>query len=77
MLRACYRESLTLAHDHGLISIAFPAISTGVYRFPRDLAARIAVTTVTDFLAGSDGMEKVVFCCFGQASVDAHAAVMA
>ncbi len=73
----CYRESLTLAHDHGLISIAFPAISTGVYRFPRDLAARIAVTTVTDFLAGSDGMEKVVFCCFGQASVDAHAAVMA
>ena len=77
LLASCYRESLTLAHGHGLACIAFPAISTGVYRFPSDLAARIAVATADDFLAGAVGVEKVIFCCFGQASGDAHPAAMA
>ena len=72
LLASCYRLSLQLAVDHGLGSIAFPAISTGVYRFPPGLAAEIAVSTVVDFLTGAGTMEKVVFCCFGQASVDAH-----
>ncbi len=72
LLASCYRLSLQLAVDHGLGSIAFPAISTGVYRFPPGLAAEIAVSTVVDFLTGAETMEKVVFCCFGQASVDAH-----
>ncbi len=77
LLRGCYWNSLTLAGEHGLACIAFPAISTGVYRFPTDLAARIAVAIVADFLAGADGVEKVIFCCFGEASVDAHIAAMA
>ena len=77
LLASCCRESLTLACGHGLVSIAFSAISTGVYRFPPDLAARVAIATASDFLAGFAGVEKVVFCCFGQASVGAHAAAIA
>ncbi len=76
LLAGCYRLSLQLAQDHGLGSIAFPAISTGVYRFPPGRAAEIAVSTVVDFLTGAETMEKVVFCCFGQASVDAHRAAL-
>ncbi|MBC8339853.1 MAG: O-acetyl-ADP-ribose deacetylase [Rhodospirillales bacterium] len=76
LLERCYRESLSLAHDHGLKTVAFPAISTGVYRFPPDLAARIAVATVADFLADADTMDQVVFCCFGQACVAAHRAAL-
>ncbi len=72
LLAGCYRLSLQLAVENGLGSIAFPAISTGVYRFPPGLAAEIAVSTVVDFLIGAETMEKVVFCCFGRASVDAH-----
>ncbi len=72
LLASCYRLSLQLAVEHGLGSIAFPAISTGVYRFPPGLAAEIAVSTVVEFLTGAETMEKVIFCCFGQASVDAH-----
>jgi O-acetyl-ADP-ribose deacetylase len=76
LLVSCYRQSLELAVAEGLKSIAFPAVSTGVYRFPPDRAARLAVATVRDFLAGDDRLEKVVFCCFGQASVDAHRAAL-
>jgi O-acetyl-ADP-ribose deacetylase (regulator of RNase III) len=77
LLASYYRESLLLANSNGLASIAFPAISTGVYRFPPNLAARIAVATVADFLAGGGGVEKVIFCCFGQGSVESHSAEMA
>ena len=77
LLAACYRNSLTLAQKNNLASIAFSAISTGVCRFPPDLAARIAVTTVSDFLSHGESVEKVIFCCFGQASVDAHGLAMA
>lgn len=76
LLAGCYRLSLQLAVDHGLSSVAFPAISTGVYRFPPGPAAGIAVSTVVDFLTGAETMEKVVFCCFRQASVDAHEAAL-
>ncbi len=63
LLAGCYRRCMELAREHGCRSIAFPAISTGVYRFPPDRAARIAVKTVQDALPGS-GMEQVIFCCF-------------
>lgn len=66
LLRACYENSLKLAAAQGLKSIAFPCISTGVYRFPPDQAAQIAVATVRDFLGTPSSLERVVFCCFGR-----------
>ena len=72
LLSACYRNSLTLARDTGLRSIAFPAISTGVYRFPPALAAGIAVATVAEVLARDRVLETVIFCCFGEDSTKAH-----
>lgn len=63
LLASCYRRCMELAHGHGCRSIAFPAISTGVYRFPADRAARIAVQTVNEALPLS-GVERVIFCCF-------------
>ena len=65
-LAACYRNSLRLAAEHGVRSIAFPSISTGVYRFPLERAARIAFHTVLDTLRELPDLEKVVFVCFGQ-----------
>src|ERR1051325_3389987 len=55
LLASCYRRSMELCHQHGLMSVAFPAISTGVYRFPADRAAGIAVATVVDALAAAPG----------------------
>ncbi len=74
LLASCYRKSLDLAVAGGLRSIAFPAISTGVYRFPAERAAGIAMRTVADFLAAGDSLEKVIFCCFGAASAAVHEA---
>ena len=65
LLAACYRNSLTLAVAHGLRSIAFPAISTGVYGFPRPRAADIAVAETQRFLYRDETVERVVFVCFG------------
>ena len=66
MLARCYRNSLALAKKHGLRSIAFPAISTGVYGFPVDRAARIAVREVAAFLEENQEMEEVLLVCFGK-----------
>lgn len=64
LLRDCYRNSLKIANSKGLKSIAFPNISTGVYHYPKDEAAAIAVHTVIDFLHENQFPEKVIFCCF-------------
>jgi O-acetyl-ADP-ribose deacetylase (regulator of RNase III) len=73
LLASCYRTSLALAAEHGLQSIAFPAISTGVYRFPAERAARIAIGAVTSEIANQpQGFERVVFCCFSAKSADHH-----
>ncbi len=77
LLASCYRTALSLAAAQPLASIAFPAISTGIYRFPPDRAARIAVGTVVSELAAARGIDRVVFCCFAQASADYHAAAFA
>ena len=78
LLASCYRTALDLAAAHRLTSIAFPAISTGVYRFPPDLAARIAVATVAAEVAASPrAIERVVFCCFAQGAADHHSAAFA
>jgi O-acetyl-ADP-ribose deacetylase len=66
LLAAAYRNSLRLAIEHGLETVAFPNISTGIYGFPKDKAAEIAVATVTEFLGEHPEMEEVVFVCFDQ-----------
>lgn len=71
-LASCYKRSLGLLIGNNLKTIAFPAISTGVYGYPAIAAAEIAVKTVLDFMDGEDRIEKVIFCCFGKASLAAH-----
>lgn len=65
LLASAYRRSLELARDHGAATIAFPAISTGIYGFPLQRATAIAVKTVADFLRANDRPTRVVFACFG------------
>jgi len=73
LLAGCYRTALDLAAAHDLASIAYPAISTGIYRFPADLAARIAVGTVTSEIAAKPrGIARVVFCCFSADIAEHH-----
>lgn len=67
MLADCYKNSLQLAADNGLKSIAFPAISTGIYGYPIEAAAEIAVKTVEGFLNSSGAELEVLFCCFSSA----------
>jgi O-acetyl-ADP-ribose deacetylase (regulator of RNase III) len=76
LLASCYRRSLELARDYALRSIAFPAISTGIYGFPPDQAARIAVETVAQVLDGDDHFERVVLCCFDARSSALHRAAL-
>jgi O-acetyl-ADP-ribose deacetylase len=73
LLASCYRTALGLAADNRLASIAFPAISTGVYGFPADRAARIAVgTVVSELSADPRSLTRAVFCCFGNESARHH-----
>ncbi len=66
LLRSGYQRSLALALEHGVRTIAFPSISTGIYGFPIERASRIAVKAVKSFLEEHDGLDKVVFVCFGR-----------
>ena len=77
LLASCYRRSLQLAGEHNLRSVAFAAISCGIYGYPLDEAARIAVTEVGSGLQRHPGIELVQFCCFGAAVTRAYRAVMA
>ena len=73
LLASCYRTALALAADNRLRSIAFPAISTGIYAFPADRAARIAVgTVVSEVSADARGIQRAVFCCFSDDSARHH-----
>jgi O-acetyl-ADP-ribose deacetylase (regulator of RNase III) len=73
LLASCYSTTLVLAAGHKLRSIAFPAISTGIYRFPPDRAARIAVGTVADTIGKKlVAFERIVFCCFSPDSAEHH-----
>jgi len=75
LLANCYRHSLTLAQDNQVKSIAFPAISTGVYRFPIDRAVKIAVKTIKANLAMT-GITKVIFVCYNDVTYKAYKAVV-
>ena len=78
LLASCYRAALDLVAEHRVNSVAFPAISTGVHRFPPDRAARIAVGTVAAELASSlRRIDRVVFCCFASDAAEHHIAAFA
>jgi O-acetyl-ADP-ribose deacetylase (regulator of RNase III) len=66
LLANCYKNSLKISVENGVKSIAFPAISTGVYRFPLELAAKIAVSEVEKFLTQYKKLEKIIFVCFDE-----------
>jgi O-acetyl-ADP-ribose deacetylase (regulator of RNase III) len=76
-LASCYINAIELCQAHGLASIAFPAISTGAYRFPADRAADIAVSTTVDALAAAPAVARVIFCCFSNESARLHAQAIA
>lgn len=69
LLASCYRRSIELAAAHDATSMAFPGISTGVYGYPAEPAARIAVASARSALADAPGLLEVVFCCFSQADL--------
>jgi len=77
LLASCYRSALHLAAENGLTLIAFPAISTGIYGFPPDRAAFIALRTVRETLPHVPNIDRVVFCCFGEESRELHEAALA
>lgn len=72
LLASCYRESLKLAAAHKLRTIAFPAISCGVYGYPLTAAVRIAVRECADFVGSNDPLEKIIFACFDDATLAAY-----
>ena len=66
LLASCYHQSLRIAANENLQSIAFPCISTGVYGYPMELAAEVAVKNVFSFLTNRNSIQKVIFCCFSE-----------
>jgi O-acetyl-ADP-ribose deacetylase (regulator of RNase III) len=77
LLAGCYETALSIAAEKGITSIAFPAISTGVYRFPPDRAAQIAVKTVHRVLAAGGPVQRVIFCCFDSATAAIYLDILA
>jgi O-acetyl-ADP-ribose deacetylase len=77
LLASCYRSALELAAEHGLASIAFPGISTGIYGYPKEQAAAVAVQTVKDFLAKSPHEIDVTFCCFSAGDLNIYNILLA
>ncbi|ACK68916.1 Appr-1-p processing domain protein [Gloeothece citriformis PCC 7424] len=76
LLASCYRKSLALAAENQIVSIAFPAISTGVYRFPLEKATKIAVREVNNFLKKPSSIEQIIFVCFSQRAFDCYQEVI-
>ncbi|MBC8329156.1 MAG: O-acetyl-ADP-ribose deacetylase [Planctomycetes bacterium] len=76
LLASCHRESLRLAVEHGCRRVAFPAISCGVYGYPLERAARVAVGSAASFLEGDATLSEVVFVCFGEDARAAFAAAL-
>jgi O-acetyl-ADP-ribose deacetylase len=77
LLASCYQRSVAVAAELGVRSIAFPSISTGVYGYPIELAARVAVDAVRDALPAAPTLEEVVFCCFSRDDLEVYQSVLA
>jgi len=77
LLASCYRRAIELCDSHALTSIAFPAISTGIYRFPADRAAKIAVKAASEALPTAPSLVRIILCCFSEESARLHAGVLA
>jgi O-acetyl-ADP-ribose deacetylase (regulator of RNase III) len=76
LLASCYREALSAAREKRVRSIAFPCISTGVYRFPKDRAAGIALATVREYLPSVPGLETVIFACYSAEDLKIYRALL-
>jgi O-acetyl-ADP-ribose deacetylase len=76
LLASCYRSCFTLVEQHGIKTVAFPAISAGVYGFPMDRAARIAVRETKHFLERNRTVEKVILVCFGAKALETYQAAL-
>ncbi len=72
LLASCYRASLALAREHGIKTIAFPAISCGIYRYPLEPAVAIAVRETAAFAAATPAIEKIIFACFDKTALTAY-----
>lgn len=77
LLASCYKNSLLRGVENNVKTIAFPSISTGVYKFPFERAATIAINTVNDFLKNDDTIEKVFFVCFSQSDFETYQKLLA
>jgi O-acetyl-ADP-ribose deacetylase (regulator of RNase III) len=77
LLASCYRRAVELAQGNALASLAFPAISTGIYRFPADRAAQIAVSSTVEALTQAPSLKRIIFCCFSRDSAELHAQALA
>ena len=77
LLASCYRRSMEIAGQHGVRTLAFPSISTGIYGYPIELAAPLAVATVRSALAESGSVQEVTFCCFSDADLAVYEAALA
>ncbi|MFK7925934.1 MAG: O-acetyl-ADP-ribose deacetylase [Bacteroidia bacterium] len=75
-LSNCYLNSLRLAEGHNITSIAFPNISTGIYRYPKDLAAEVAIDSIERFAEEAKVIEKLIFVCFDQENFDIYSKIL-
>lgn len=76
LLANCYRNSLQLAEENGVKSIAFPSISTGIYGYPIEEAAKVAIETVKSMEPDLKSVEEVIFCCFSRRALDVYQALL-
>ena len=76
LLASCYRRAVALAHEHGVQSIAFPSISTGIYGYPIELAAKTAIATVRAAAGEAPSPREVIFCCFSPADLAVYEAAL-
>lgn len=76
LLAACYRNSLQVGAENGIATLAFPSISTGIFGYPIELAARVAVNTVRSTLKTVGGFAEIIFCCFSEGDLQVYEEVL-